>query len=186
MPIAQSRMLDLIRIADTFKGQTLTTQRLISETIRALSPRPSTDELLAAIQTIQHINNAVHFAPSDLETLATERAHFRLNKSRNTRLAAKARLKRGAPLESAGTTAPPTIGTPPNPNAPLRGVAARFALLPDSDLAPHIDLPLAERKIAINAAHSTHNMPLPYPDPYDGAPLAPEHGGPTPDDSPIF
>jgi len=207
-------MLALIKIADAFKDQLLFQTRLISSTIRDLPPNPAPADLLAAIQTLQHLANATTLDPNALELLATEKAHFKLNATRNNRLAAKARIRRGQDADQLGRTAPASIqrhvtagydeffqkstaGAIPKTEIskpPFTGAAAAYnttRLLSDEELAKHTNIELAEQKIEINKFHTDMNMPEPYPDVYDDSiPLSDDHkrhlGIPTPPSSSLF
>ena len=126
MAISQTRMLALLKISSDFKDLLLSTHRNISDTIRALPPRPTPDELLSAIQAIQSITNLITINPQALEILANENAHFKLNAQRNMRQMLRTRAKRNPttahshllpgeapPAEylTPGKTAPTSIGT---------------------------------------------------------------------------
>jgi len=117
MAITQTRMLALIKIADDFKDQLLFINRTISSTIREIPPAPTFDDLLSAIQALQNINNSITINPNAMEILATEKAHFKQNATRNSRMAMKARLRRATgddkdsclELASPRNTAPASI-----------------------------------------------------------------------------
>lgn len=201
MAITQSRMLALIKIADDFKDQLLFFNRIISSTISELPLKPTYDELLTSIRTIQNINNGTSINGSALEILATEKAHFKQNATRNARLAAKARIKRGLDpdLSAPRSTAPASIArqvpadysaffqkstsgaipaSPPK-NRIYTGAAAPYSkvqVLSDEQLAQYMDIELAENKMKINKFCESVKTPAPYPDPYDDSiPLLPEH-----------
>lgn len=213
MAITQTRMLALIKIAEDFKNNILTTNRLISSAIRDLPPSPTPADLLSTIQHIQNINNSLSFDPHALQTLADEKAHFKQNAARNTRMALKARLKRSdsTELHNPQTTAPLAIGAKiphnfdhifktstenampkPAPTTKIYpGAAAPYSqivLLPDDQLP---DLNLANHKIEINNFCKKRNSPEPYPDPYDDSiPLTLDHkihlNLPTDNDDSLF
>lgn len=213
MAISQTRMLALIKIADDFKSQLLFFNRTISSAIRDLPPSPTPADLLSTIQQIQNINNSLTLSPIALETLATEKAHFKQNAARNARMALKARLKRGQDLEHVAprSTAPDAISlrapkdfetffdkstkTALPRQAPTTqiysGAAAPYsqiAPLPDDQLP---DLNLANHKIEINNFCKKRNAPEPYPDPYDDSiPLTLDHkihlGLPIDEDDSLF
>lgn len=148
MPISQSRVITLIQIAETFKTELLTRQRAITAIISDIPPDAPRESLLRAVQLIQTYNSELTLSPAALDTLSTERAHFKLHAKRNARLAANARKRKGK-LSPATT-------------------------LSTSKLAS----PLAARKLDLNATYKQFNMPEPYPDPHnDSEPLLPEHSG---------
>ncbi len=201
MAITQSRMLALIKIADDFKDQLLFFNRIISSTITDLPRNPSHEELLAAIQTIQNINNGASINGNALEILAIEKAHFKQNATRNARLAAKARMKRGLDpdLSAPRSTAPASIARQvtsdyqeffqKSTSAAIRSPAPRTQIytgaatpyrkvqvLSDEQLAQYMDLELAENKMKINKFCESVKMPAPYPDPLDDSvPLSDDH-----------
>lgn len=112
MAITQTRMLALIKIADDFKDQLLFFNRTISSAIRDLPPAPTFDELLATIQSVQNICNTMSINPNALEILATEKAHFKQNATRNSRMAMKARLKRSGGDDRSLEAIPPRHTAP--------------------------------------------------------------------------
>jgi hypothetical protein len=206
MAITQTRMIALIRIADNLKNQLLTLQSALSDTYTTLPPNPTTSDFLYALQTIQNIKNSISIPPADLETLADERAHFKLHASRNDRLAKRARQRRTGEPSTASLTAPDKITSRPGPFALSTAISPRPAKNPQQltgaarpystirplsadELSTHINMDLVAQKLAINAQHARYNMPEPYADPYnDAEPLLPEHGGTpetesAPDDS---
>lgn len=160
MAISQTRMIALLTIAETFKNELLTRQRAIADILSDIPLNAPRESLLRAAQLIQTYNSELSLPPAALDTLATERAHFKLHATRNERLARKARLRRGATLDATSTTSPPTIGQHSRPS-PLPTI---------SDLAA--------QKLSYNAQYARFNMPAPYADPYnESEPLLPEHGG---------
>lgn len=190
MAITQSRMLALIKIADDFKSQLLTTNRAVLDLIRSLPVQPTPDELLEAIQSIQHFHLQLSINPQALEILSTERAHFKLNQQRNTRQMIRARRKRGLDLDYAPprNTAPQAITVKESnydqffdkpASKRFNGATAQYSeikVLSDEELAQLTDMELAGHKQTINAFCASHNAPPAYPDPYDdNVPLAPEH-----------
>lgn len=211
MAISQSRMLALIKIADDFKTQLLSTNRAVLDLIRALPIQPTPEELLTTIQAVQHLHLQLSLSPQALEILSTERAHFKLNSQRNTRQMLRARKKRGLDLDYAPprNTAPQTLTTKgessysaffDKPAQKLfTGAAAQYntvKTLSDADLSAQlasigIDMKLVEHKIAMNNQHKEWNMAIPYPDPYDDSiPLSDDHkrhlGLPVDDDDSPF
>lgn len=205
MAISQTRMLALIKIADDFKDQILSLNRLISSTIRELPPSPSPAELLATIQMIQNINNGISLSPQALEILATEKAHFKQNATRNSRMAMKARLKRAQGDDRSLDAIPPrhtapasisrhvpagydaffqkstagAISTTPQQTQIFTGAAAPFSQIriwSKEEMERYGDTELAGHKFQINKFYEENKMPSPYPDPYDNSiPLADEH-----------
>lgn len=210
MAITQTRMLALIKIADDFKTQLLSTNRTVLDIIRALPIQPSPEELLSTIQSIQHLHLQLTINPQALEILSTERAHFKLNQRRNTRQMLRARKKRGLDLDNAPprNTAPHAITVKESnystffdkPDQKLfTGAVAQYNTvkpLSDADLSAQlasigIDMKVVEQKIAMNAQHKEWNMAIPYPDPYDDSiPLSDDHkrhlGLPVDDDDSPF
>lgn len=201
MAITQTRMLALIKIADDFKDQLLFLNRTISSAIRDLPPAPTSEELLATIQMIQNINNGASLNGNALEILATEKAHFKQNATRNARLAAKARMKRGLEPDHFGprNTAPASIARQvpadystffqkstaaaiptPAPRTEIYSGAAmaysKVRILSDEELAQYTDMELAGHKIEINKFYESVKSPAPYPDVYDDSiPLSADH-----------
>lgn len=178
MPISQSRMLSLIQTADSFKAELFLLTSTISSTIQELPPAPTLAQTLECIQTIQTAIASSRLDPKALDNLASERAHFRANASRNTRMALKAKIKRGQNLEEipSRTTAPLQINAKISPltkHLQAKPLPAPPTLLPDSELP---DFVLANHKIEINKFYSDRNCAEPYPDPYDDStPLSLDH-----------
>lgn len=160
MAITQTRMLTLLAISERLKNFLSLSQSQTSFIISSLSPDPSREELLSAIQSIQTLNASISIPSADIETLAIERAHFKANANRNERLARKARQRRGVPPNSPSSTAPTTLSP-----APLH--------LSQPSPSP---LSLSARKLSLNQTYEQFDMPPPYADPYDNSePLLPEH-----------
>lgn len=174
MAIAQTRLIALIGIAEAFKAALLERQRGIEAIIAELPAGPSVGDALRALQLIQQLNNDLSFSPAHLETLLTEKAHFKLHAGRNARLAKKARQRRGSgPGAGPSATAPQVIGagqtTAYYAQTPQ---AARGEAEPASPAAPS----LSALKLTINAHHKAFRMSAPYADPYDDSePLRPGH-----------
>lgn len=188
MAISQARMLALINIADDFKSQLLSTNRAALDILKELPINPSPEELLSSLQAIQYLHTHVTLNPNAIETLANERAHFKLNSQRNTRQMLRARQKRGQNLEqpTPKQTAPLAIAVKKRNEESFydkpqkfTGAAAPYSkvqVLSDEQLAQYMDIELAENKIKINKFCESVKMPAPYPDPYDDSiPLLPEH-----------
>ena len=175
MAITQTRMIALLTIAETFKNELLARQRGIADILSEIPPDAPRESLLRAAQLIQTYNSELSLPPAALDTLATERAHFKLHASRNDRLARKARQRRGSPIDAPSATAPERLLT--KASSPF----TRTFTPPTSTLAA--------QKLSYNAQYARYNMPAPYLDPYnDAEPLLPEHGGTpesesAPDDS---
>jgi hypothetical protein len=173
MAITQTRMIALLTIAETFKNELLARQRGIADILSEVPPDAPRESLLRAAQLIQTYNSELSLPPAALDTLATERAHFKLHASRNDRLARKARQRRGSPIDAPSTTAPDKI-TPRSSIFPPKGGGT--IITPASALAA--------QKLSYNAQYARYNMPAPYLDPYNDAEgLLPEHGG-TPESDP--
>lgn len=175
MAITQTRMIALLTIAETFKNELLARQRGIADILSEIPPDAPREALLRAAQLIQTYNSELSLPPAALDTLATERAHFKLHAARNDRLARKARQRRGSPIDAPSATAPERLLT--KASSPF----TRTFTPPTSTLAA--------QKLSYNVQYARYNMPAPYLDPHnDDEPLLPEHGGePTgatlPDDS---
>lgn len=175
MAITQSRMLSLLKIADSFKNQILAQNAQMSAAIRELPPSPTLDQTLECIQTIQAINSSLTLSPFALETLAAERAHFKANATKNLRQAERARQRRGGTKLSADqTTAPASIGQKlpenlenfflknPKLSAPLRSAPAELSI---EEMAQKGWLSkLASDKFKCDAARASVKMAPLYPD----------------------
>lgn len=194
MAITQTRMLALIKIADDFKSQLLSTNRAVLDLIHDLPRNPTPEELLETIQSIQHFHLQLSLSPQALEILATERAHFKLNKQRNTRQMIRARRKRGMDLDYAPprNTAPDAIKVKESnysafydkPEQKLfTGAAAQYNSvkpLSEEDLNKQFEAlgttsELIEHKIKINADWTALGQPAPFPDIYGPEPLTMDH-----------
>lgn len=186
MAITQTRMLALIHAGETFRDQILSSNKFVRTLIQSLPPNASQSETLQVLQDIQQYFAMMSISPEALNTLATEKAHFRANARRNERHAAHARRKRGASdtFTSARSTAPDTI----SPSVP-ENLSQYFNIKPD--LAPQVvhkptgivaqqqwtaaDV-LIDQKIKINKLYRETNQPEPYPDFADETvPLTPDH-----------
>lgn len=200
MAITQSRMLALISIAEDFKTQLISTNRTALDLINQLSSQPTREELLSTIHALQYLHTNITISPSALETLLTERAHFKLNSQRNTRQMLRARQKRGQDLErpTPKQTAPQSMTLKKSnadtfydkPAQTYTGAAAQYnkvQVLTDAQLAATgYDEQLTNIKIEANREAAKFNMLAPYPDPYNNdEPLRPEdahrHGLPIDD-----
>jgi hypothetical protein len=160
MAITQSRMIELIRIADALTTTILFHKEQIYSIITALPQDLPRDDLISAVRSIQTLTHSLSISPSHLNTLAAERAHFKLNARRNDRIAKKARQRRGVALDAISATAPQSLTSKPTPQPDL----------------PAIVHSLSSRKIEINKIHKKFNMPEPYSNPHnDTEPLLPEH-----------
>lgn len=194
MAITQTRMLALIKIADDFKTQLLSTNRAVLDLIRDLPRDPFKEELLATIQSIQHLHLQLSLSPQALEILSTERAHFKLNSQRNTRQMLRARKKRGLDLDYAPprNTAPHAITVKESnystffdkPDQKLfTGAAAQYNTvkpLSDDDLKKQlasigVDMELALQKHKINQDWKALGQRAPFPDIYGPEPLTMDH-----------
>ena len=181
MAITQSRMLALITIADDFKTQLISTNRTALDLIAQLPPQPSREDLLSTIHALQYLHTQITINPSALETLLTERAHFKLNSQRNTRQMLRARQKRGQDLErpTPKQTAPQSMTLKKSnadsfygkPAQTYSGAAAQYNKvqpLSDAELAATgYDEQLTSIKIEANREAAKYNMKEPYPDPYN-------------------
>lgn len=198
MAITQTRMLALIKIADEFKDQLLFTNRTIASIFSDLPANPSPADLLSAIQSFQSIAQSITLNANALEILATEKAHFKLNATRNARHAARARQKRGSDSRPANT-APDMLGrhvpdgygqffqkstagaipVPQSQRARFTGATAVYnqvTPISDAELAKIHDEELANQKIKLNKLAEASNMPEPYPDWADSSvPLSDDH-----------
>lgn len=181
MAITQSRMLALINIADDFKTQLISTNKTALDLINQLSPQPSREELLTTIHALQYLHTHITISPTALETLITERAHFKLNSQRNTRQMLRARQKRGLDLErpTPKQTAPQSMTLKKSnadsfydkPAQTYSGAAAQYnkvQVLSDEQLAATgYDEQITSIKIEANREAVKYNMKEPYPDPYN-------------------
>lgn len=166
MPITQSRMLNLIKAADAYASTLHSLTRFISDTASAIPPDAPSDTLLTALQNIQQFS-ALSTIPQDLLTLlAEEKAHFKLNATRNERHARRAKLKRQ------GLFTPQSLPPIPSPTT-----SKQMPLLSDIELARlGVDFGLTEQKLKMNEQHKEWGMPIPYPDVFDNSiPLSDEH-----------
>lgn len=186
MAITQTRMLALIHAGETFRDQILSSNKFVRTLIQSLPPNTSQSETLQVLQDIQQYFAMMSISPEALNTLATEKAHFRANARRNERHAAHARRKRGASdaYASSRSTAPDTI----SPSVP-ENLSQYFNIKPD--LAPQtVHKPtgivaqqqwtaadiLIDQKIQINKLYRDTNQSEPYPDFADETvPLTPDH-----------
>ena len=91
MPIKQSRMIALVRAADSALAKL---QSLREQCLGALAS-PDRDESLARIAELL-MSTAYAPEPSAIETIVAERVHFRLREHSNNRNAARLRRIRGA------------------------------------------------------------------------------------------
>ena len=186
MAITQTRMLALIHAGETFRDQILSSNKFVRTLIQSLPPNASQSETLQVLQDIQQYFAMLSISPEALNTLATEKAHFRANARRNERHAAHARRKRGASdtFTPSRSTAPDTI----SPSVP-ENLSQYFNIKPD--LQPQVvhkptgivaqqqwtaaDV-LIDQKIKINKLYRDTNQPEPYPDFADETvPLTPDH-----------
>lgn len=199
MAITQTRMLELIRIAEDLKRKLLETRANIEELTKDLPAVPTIAQAMDTIKSLQFLAHHISVAPRDLEILATEKAHFKLNATRNAREAKRQRLRRGQNPESAPqpkSTAPASIHVklsdtkyeyitrelaPPKQQAPMTNDA----------LIAGIDETLAAQKLEINKFYREMGQPEPYADFLDeSVPLTNEHrrhlGLPVEDDEGPF
>ena len=186
MAITQTRMLALIHAGETFRDQILSSNKFVRTLIQSLPSDATQSQTLQVLQDIQQYFAMMSISPEALNTLATEKAHFRANARRNERHAAHARRKRGASdtFTSARSTAPDTI----SPSVP-ENLSQYFNIKPD--LQPQVvhkptgivaqqqwtaaDV-LIDQKIKINKLYRETNQPEPYPDFADETvPLTPDH-----------
>ena len=186
MAITQTRMLALIHAGETFRDQILSSNKFVRTLIQSLPSDATQAQTLQTLQDIQQYFAMMSISPEALNTLATEKAHFRANARRNERHAAHARRKRGASdtFTSARSTAPDTI----SPSVPP-DLHQYFNIKPD--LQPQtVHKPtgivaqqqwtaadiLIDQKIKINKLYRDTNQPEPYPDFADETvPLTPDH-----------
>lgn len=199
MAITQTRMLALIKAADDFREKLLFAEKFIQQTFAEIPRNPTLDEALSAIHTVQHFLAQLAISPQHLDTIATERAHFTANASRNARHALRARIKRNQSdsFNPARSTAPDNIGAktartfdqhlkPKGATLRFHDIPAEFTqtqkpveppkVLSDKQLAQYGDMDLAGHKLEINKFYESLKQPAPYPDYYDDSiPLAPEH-----------
>jgi hypothetical protein len=99
MPISQERLISLIKIVD----EAISSQKTLRELIKAYTkeatdvfynePETASSKLLAYIQAIDAAIAEPLLSFNSIETLATEREHFKLRKASNIR-AAKSMQKR--------------------------------------------------------------------------------------------
>jgi hypothetical protein len=188
MAITQTRMLALIHAGETFRDQILSSNKFVRTLIQSLPPNATQAQTLQTLQDIQQYFAMMSISPEALNTLATEKAHFRANARRNERHAAHARRKRGASdtFTSARSTAPDTI----SPSVPP-DLHKYFNIKPD--LEPQVvhkptgivamqqwneaDV-LIDQKIKINKIHADMNMKEPYNSDAifdESIPLDPDH-----------
>jgi hypothetical protein len=195
MAITQTRMLALIHAGETFRDQILSSNKFVRTLIQSLPANATQAQTLQTLQDIQQYFAMMSISPEALETLATEKAHFRANARRNERHAAHARRKRGASdaYTSTRSTAPDTI-SPAVPAALHQYFNIKPELQPEPRKATGIvgmqqwtaaDV-LIDQKIKINKLYRDTNQPEPYPDFADETvPLHPDHlralGLPTPE-----
>lgn len=185
MAISQLRMLELLRIADGLKAKLFDGKRVIDEASRELPADATPAQLWHFVRVMQDYSRTISIAPLDLETLAIEKAHFKLNAVRNAKEAQRQRLKRGKTLEDKipRSTSPESIqvkmqegkyaaitrelAPPPKLNDAASAAVALVASL-NEDLVRH--------KLKINEVYQSMKLDAPYPDPYDDSePLAAKH-----------
>ena len=94
MPIKQKRITTLLEAADAFSSTLRAATTFINETAAALSPDSDRETLLTAIQNIQQYFALTSIPHRLIEAIAEEKAHFKLNKTRNERHARRSKLKR--------------------------------------------------------------------------------------------
>ena len=188
MAITQTRMLALIHAGETFRDQILSSNKMVRTLIQSLPPNATQAQTLQVLQDIQQYFAMMSISPEALNTLATEKAHFRANARRNERHAAHARRKRGASdtFTPARSTAPTTI----SPSVPP-DLHKYFNIKPE--LEPQVvhkptgivayqqwndaDV-LIDHKIKINKIHADMNMKEPYNSDAifdESVPLDPDH-----------
>jgi hypothetical protein len=164
MPIKQERMLILLEAADAFSTTLRAASTFISDTASTITPETPRETLLQAIHNIQQYFSLASIPHRYIEAIAEEKAHFKLNKTRNERHARRSKLKR---LGLKPTQLP-------NPNPPR---SSETITLSDVELAKHgHDAQLTNHKLQINAQYREARMTEPYPDVYDTSiPLTLEH-----------
>jgi hypothetical protein len=188
MAITQSRMLEVIRVANTFKTKILDYSRTMDEIIKDLPPDASPDQLWRFVRSMQMVAKSLTLSFEDLEILALEQAHFKLNATRNAREAKRQRLRRGKDPETITprSTAPDSIQIKFSPKTTHlqremeqtknTNFSPKFAPTTNNSLIAGINEDLANQKLAINKLYESKNMRAPYPDFLDDSEqLAPDH-----------
>lgn len=198
MAISQNRMLELIRIADAFKTKLFETRANIETLAKEVPADATPKQLWDFIASIQLLAHTITVAPNDIETLSVEKAHFKLNATRNAREAKRQRLRRGLNTEVpiSRSTAPDSIKVKLADTKfeyITRELAQpkRHAPLTNDALLAGIDEALANQKLEINKLYREKNMKEPYEDFLDDSvPLHPDHrralGLPVEDDGELF
>lgn len=164
MPIKQERMLTLLEAADAFSTTLRAASTFINETASTITPDSDRETLFQAIHNIQQYFALATIPHRFIEAIAEEKAHFKLNRTRNERHARRSKLKRAG-------LKPVSLPSPSHKSA------VEPITLSDMDLAKlgH-DSTLTTHKLKINADHAAMNLPEPYLDPYDNStPLTLEH-----------
>lgn len=197
MAITQNRMLELIRIADAFKTKILDYEQAVQGLLKDLPPNATPEQLWGFVQSIQLLANSITLSAQDLEILSMEKAHFKLNATRNLREAKRQRARRGQNLEAINprSTAPDSINVKFSPKyahitrelAPKpRENFAAFGQAINPSLIAGLDEGLVRQKLEINKLYEDKKMRAPYADPFDDSiPLEPDHLralGQAPDD----
>lgn len=177
MAISQLRMLELLRIAEGIKVKLFDGKRVIEEAALEL-PRDATPaQLWHFVAVMQDYARSISIAQHDTETLAMEKAHFKLNAVRNAKEAQRQRLKRGRTLEDriSKSTAPESIQIKMQ-EGKYAAITRELSSPPKTtdtiaQIVATMDEELVRNKIKLNEMYRGLKLEEPFPDVYNGAEL---------------